>query len=93
MYTDKNNLGPEQPKIDRLLENTLCGKPVMDKLLTVREVQILREIIAGRTNKEIARILCRSQRTIEYHRNRLMGKLNAHSAADLIKQAIVMGIM
>jgi len=77
---------------DGLLENVLVSNVVMDGPLTMRETQILRSIIAGKTNKQIARTLCRSQRTIEYHRHRLMRKLNAHSAAELVKQAIAMGI-
>ena len=32
-------------------------------------------------------MLSRSHRTIEYHRNRLMRKLNAHNAAELVKLA------
>jgi DNA-binding NarL/FixJ family response regulator len=61
--------------------------------LTRREEQILRLILAGKTNKQIARVLSRSCRTIEYHRNRLMHKLEARNAAELVKQAIVMGIV
>ena len=30
---------------------------------------------------------------IEYHRNRLMRKLDAHNAADLVRRAIVMGVI
>jgi DNA-binding NarL/FixJ family response regulator len=61
--------------------------------LTRREEQILRLILAGKTNKQIARVLSRSCRTVEYHRNRLMHKLDASNAAELVKQAIVMGIV
>lgn len=62
------------------------------KPLTRRETQILQSIIQGKTNKEIARALCRSRRTVEYHRHRLMRKLNACSVADLVRQAIAIGI-
>ena len=60
--------------------------------LTKRETQILQSILAGQTNKQIARALCRSRRTIEYHRHRLMLKLNAHSAADLVRCALASGL-
>ena len=78
---------------DELLENTLVNDSNIAKLLTSRETEILQLIVAGKTNKEIARSLCRSERTVEYHRNRLMRKLNAHNAADLVKRAIAMRIM
>jgi len=65
----------------------------MSELLTEREIQILQSILAGKTNKQIARALSRSRRTIEYHRNRLMHKLNVHNAAELVKRAIAIGIV
>ena len=75
------------------MEKALVSEGVIDRPLTAREMQILQSIIAGKTNKQIARMLCRSQRTVEYHRNRLMRKLGAHSAAELVKQAITMEIL
>lgn len=78
-------------KIDRFLENIFKEKNSIKESLTKREIQILRSIVAGNSNKKIAMELSRSQRTIEYHRNRLMSKLNVHSAAELVKLAIEMG--
>lgn len=84
--------GPKRSHTDKLLENTLFNNIGISKLLTKREIQILQSILAGKTNKQIARALSRSCRTIEYHRNRLMRKLNAHNAAELVKRAFAMGI-
>lgn len=78
--------------IDNLLEGTLAGQLTISVPLTRREKQILQSILAGLTNKQIARSMCRSRRTIEYHRHRLMLKLNAHSTAELVKGAIAMGL-
>lgn len=61
--------------------------------LTPRETQILHWVADGRTNKQIARLLSRSTRTVEYHRNRLMRKLDAHTAAEMVKQAVKMGML
>ncbi len=86
------------PKADGLLEDALVNsKRASEPLtrhatLTDRETQILQSILAGMTNKQIARALCRSQRTVEYHRNRLMQKLRARSAAELVRLAIIAGI-
>jgi len=81
-----------RPQTDRHLENTLVNNIGISELLTKREVQILRSILAGKTNKQIALMLSRSRRTIEYHRNRLMRKLNARNTVELVKRAVAMGI-
>ena len=81
----------KQPEMDKLLEHTLANISIAEPL-TKREAEILRLIVSGKTNKEISRTFCRAERTIEYHRNRLMRKLSAHNAADLVKRAIAMGI-
>ena len=57
------------------------------------KLEVLQLIVDGNTNKRIAQKLYRTERTVEYHRNRLMGKLDAHNAADLVKRAIAMGIL
>ena len=53
--------------------------------LTSREMEILTNISAGRTAKEIARILSLSVRTVENHRNNVMRKLGVHSTIGLIR--------
>ena len=83
----------ETLQADGLIESVLVSKGVPGEHLTARETQILQSIVAGQTNKQIARMLSRSQRTVEYHRNRLMRKLNAHTAAELVRKAIAMGIL
>ena len=82
----------EQSKMDRLLEGTLTGAPPV-KIFSKREKQILNFILAGHTNREIAQKIYRTERTVEYHRNRLMRKLDAHTSAELVKRAIAMGIV
>ena len=80
------------PVMDNLLEDTLVNIGP-GKGLTKRETEILKLIIAGKTNKKIAQEIYRTERTVEYHRHRLMRKLGAHSAAELVKRAITMGIV
>ena len=86
-------LTPQQADdADFLVEQTFCGIDEQPHL-TPREAEILRLIISGKTNKEIARIICRVERTVEYHRDHLMRKLDTHNISDLFKKAISMGIM
>ena len=49
--------------------------------LTARELQVLRLISTGRTNKEIADELCLSERTIDRHVSNILGKLDVPSRA------------
>ena len=90
-YCFNNDL--KRPQADRHLENTLVDNIGINEPLTKREVQILRSILEGKTNKQIALMLSRSRRTIEYHRNRLMRKLNAHNTVELVKRAVALGIV
>ncbi len=53
--------------------------------LTPREREVLNEITAGASNKEAGRTLGISPRTIEVHRARIMEKLGARNAADLVR--------
>ena len=61
------------------------GRP----LLSRREIEVLAQIMAGASNKEAAKILGISSRTIETHRQHIMKKLNAKNAVDLVH--IVLG--
>jgi two-component system response regulator FixJ len=61
--------------------------PAISKL-SPRERQVLQGIVAGKTNKLIARDLGISHRTVEAHRARLMMKSGAESVADLIRLAL-----
>jgi len=57
--------------------------------LTRREIDVLKQITAGVTNKVAARNLGISSRTIETHRQHIMKKLGAKNAVDLVH--IVLG--
>ena len=53
-----------------------------------RERQVVKQLAAGKSNKEIAAILDLSTRTVEFYRARVMAKLNLHSVADLVRYAV-----
>lgn len=58
------------------------------ELLTQREREILKHIANGESNKQIARELDLSVRTVETHRLNIKRKLNIDGQAELIKFAV-----
>ena len=61
-------------------------------LLTPRELEVLEQLVAGRSNKLVARELSISPRTVEIHRARIMDKLKARGLSDLVRTAIAASI-
>jgi protein AroM len=56
--------------------------------LTLRERQVLAQVLEGRSNKVIGRALKISYRTVEIHRARAMTKLRVISVTQLIRRAL-----
>jgi DNA-binding NarL/FixJ family response regulator len=61
--------------------------------LTARELEVLKLIAEGLTNGEIADKLFTSKRTIETHRQNIIGKTQAKNTAALIKLAVGRGLI
>jgi DNA-binding NarL/FixJ family response regulator len=61
--------------------------------LTKREREILKLIAEGYKNREVARYLYISQKTVEKHRANLMKKLKIHSLSELIALALEKGLV
>lgn len=60
--------------------------------LTPREREVFEQLVLGRSNKEIARALDISPRTVEIHRARVMEKMRAENLPKLVRMAFVAGI-
>ncbi len=54
---------------------------------------MLKLIVDGKSNKEIASLLHRSVRTVEVHRRRVMEKLGVENLIDLVKRAATIGLL
>jgi len=57
-------------------------------VITSRERTVVQLIAEGHTNKEVARVLNISLKTVETHRATIMRKLQATSSAGLVRYAI-----
>ncbi len=77
------------PQISRA--TTLKGE--RNSGLTVRELEVLKLIVAGKSNKEIASDLDLSANTIAVHRANIMDALGIHKTADLVVYAIRAGLV
>jgi DNA-binding NarL/FixJ family response regulator len=61
--------------------------------LTSRQQEVLRQLAAGKIAKEIAANLGLSQKTVEYHKYRMMQELDIRTGAELIQYAIRHGFV
>ena len=60
--------------------------------LTGREMEVLRWIVTGRLNKQIAAVLGVTEKMVKVHRARVLQKLGASSVADLVRIAQKAGV-
>jgi len=65
------------------IKDSLAGKS-----LSETERKVLRLLLKGMSNKEIAKILNRSTRTIEVHRGHIMRKFNVDNLVSLVKRVM-----
>ena len=68
-------------------------EPIRGRLdsLTPRERDVLKLVVQGCLNKQIASQLDLSMKTVEQHRSRVMVKMEAESLAELVRMAITAG--
>lgn len=87
------------------LRSALAGRPYLSPdvalaalpqgeavALSPRQRDVLRGIAQGRSNKEMARSLGLSLKTVEYHRAELIQRLDLHDVASLTRYAIANGL-
>lgn len=71
-------------------EDISAKRPVTAEL-TTREREVAQFLVAGRSSKEIARLLGVGHRTVDGHRARLMRKFRVASSSELIAQLLGRG--
>lgn len=74
-------------------ESSTSSDSVTLAQLTEREIEILKKIAEGLSNKEIGDQLFISHRTVDTHRTNLMRKLDVNNIAGLVRFAIKNGLI
>lgn len=62
-------------------------------LLSTREKEVLRLLVSGKSNRDIADMLFISVSTVETHRTNIFQKLHVHNLAELILYAVRKGLI
>jgi len=97
-FDDDHLLAAVKSALDReadLAQRNAEVNGIHDKLaaLSNRERQVLEGLVAGNANKNIAFDLGISPRTVEIYRANLMTKMAANSLSDLVRMAMMAGIL
>ena len=82
---------------ETVLDPRIAKKPALkgqrNSGLTDRELEVLKLIVDGKSNKEIAAELSLSANTVAVHRSNIMDSLGIHKTAELVVYAIKNGLV
>jgi LuxR family maltose regulon positive regulatory protein len=67
--------------------------PAPIEALTDREMEVLRALGRGLSNKEIARVLGLSSFTVRFHASNLYAKLHVNTRAQAVERATLIGLL
>nr|WP_206324356.1 response regulator transcription factor [Streptomyces sp. HNM0574] len=75
------------------LDRVRRGEEAPDRILTPREEEVLKLVAEGHSSREIAEALVISVKTVQRHRENLLGKLGLHDRLGLTRYAIRAGLV
>lgn len=85
--TQLAHLGLQEKILPKMLRFSI------ETTLTPREIEILRWTADGKTSYEISVILSRSERTVNFHINNVLSKLNINNKTAAVAQAVILGLI
>jgi len=83
----------ERALVRDYLERLRRGESLPRAVLTDREVEVVKLVAEGHPSREIARLLTISVRTVERHRENILGKLGMRDRTELTRYAIRVGLI
>ena len=83
----------EHHEVTRGLKSKLDMVRAHISALTPREREVFELVVRGDTNKQVARALGCTERTIKAHRHRVMEKMQVRSVAELVSLAERVGVL
>jgi DNA-binding NarL/FixJ family response regulator len=104
-YRTAKKLGARPLAADAAKEVSALGESVVKRLgsraaadahwggLSRRELEVLRHVAAGRTNREIAQELFLSPRTVDMHVRNVLRKLDCRSRVEAAQRAGELGLL
>lgn len=76
------------------IDPSIVGRvPALTEDLTPREIEVVRLLAAGQSNKEIADALAIGEETVKTHVGRVLSKLHAENRAQAVIQALKRGLV
>ncbi len=78
--------------VKAVLARSAAHGALSDLALTKAEMRVLRLILEGKNNRDVAAALHRSPRTVEVHRGHLMQKMGAGNLVELLRRAADLGL-
>ncbi len=71
----------------------MLGKRVADRALTARELEVIRALTSGKSNKEIGTLLDISEATVKVHITHILEKLKVTGRTEAINVAMRRGLV
>jgi DNA-binding NarL/FixJ family response regulator len=79
---------PMSPSIARKVVAFMRQGEFMDDVLTVREHAVLRKLIEGKTNQQIADEMFVSRNTVSFHLKQIFEKLHVHTRTEAVAKTM-----
>lgn len=83
----------EKDTIDRKLNQRKVELQTLFARLTTREKEVMKLVVSGKANKQVASDLGISPKTVEIHRAHVMQKIQVNSLAELVRAAFLSGFI
>lgn len=77
----------------RLIQGVRAPAKLVAEVLTEREMEVLRLLAQGKSNKEIAAALTVTERTAKFHVAAILGKLGATNRTEAVTLAVQRGLI